>query len=56
METVTVPRAEFEQLTQENEQLKQEVEVLRNAKLYKRLMECLQNLKSKEFTRKDLGI
>ncbi|MFH0701220.1 MAG: hypothetical protein V2A62_02165 [Candidatus Woesearchaeota archaeon] len=49
MDTVTIPRQEFEQM-------KQELKLLRNSHLYKRLLECLDNLKAKEYTRKDLGI
>tara|TARA_Y100000310_G_C20621290_1_gene783438 strand:- start:1495 stop:1665 length:171 start_codon:yes stop_codon:yes gene_type:complete len=56
METITIPKEDFEQMQQENEKLKGEVRVLRNTKLYKRLLECLGNLKEREFTRKDLGI
>lgn len=56
METVIIPRAQFKELEQENKVLKQEVETLRNTKLYKRLLDCLENVKKKEYTRKDLGI
>lgn len=56
METVTVPKAQFKGLEQENKVLRYEVEILRNTKLYKRLLECLENVKKKEYTRKDLGI
>ena len=56
METVTIPREELKTLEQDNKRLKAEVEALRNTRLYKRLLECLENLKRKEYTRKDLGI
>lgn len=56
MDTVTIPRAEFDTLEQENKKLKSEVETLHNTSLYKRLLECLENLKKKEYTRRDLGI
>jgi PHD/YefM family antitoxin component YafN of YafNO toxin-antitoxin module len=49
METVTIPMDLFEQM-------KAEIKVLRNTKLYKRLLECKKNIaKDKEYTRKDLG-
>ena len=49
METVSIPKAEFEQM-------KQEIETLRNSKLYKRLLECQKNIADgKGKTRKDLG-
>ncbi len=56
METVTIPKAELKQLEEDNKRLKSEVEMLHNTKLYKRLLECLENLKKKEYTRKDIGI
>lgn len=56
METVTMPQSEFNKLEQENKKLKSEVEVLRNTKLYQRLLDCLGNLRKKEYTRKDLRI
>ncbi len=49
METITIPKERYDNLLQE-------VETLRNSTLYKRLLECLENLKKKEYTRKDLGI
>ncbi|MBS3106027.1 hypothetical protein J4234_07290 [Candidatus Woesearchaeota archaeon] len=49
METITVPKAELEQLHRE-------LETLRNSGLYKRLLEFEKNIaESKRFTRKDLG-
>ncbi len=56
METITIQREEFKRLEHENEKLRSEVEVLRNTKLHKRLLECLENLRKREYTRKDLGI
>ena len=53
METITIPKTEFKELEQENENLKDEVKILRNTKLYKRLLDCLENLRKKEYTRKD---
>ena len=49
METVTLPREEFELM-------RQELEVLRSSKIYKRLLEFEGNIsQGKKFTRKDLG-
>ena len=49
METVTVPRTEFEQM-------KQELDSLRNTRLYKRLLEFETNISTgTRFTREDLG-
>ncbi|HJX06306.1 MAG TPA: hypothetical protein VJ461_06365 [Candidatus Nanoarchaeia archaeon] len=49
MDIVTIPRADFEQM-------QQELNVLRNSKLYKRLLEFESNISAgKKFTRKDLG-
>jgi PHD/YefM family antitoxin component YafN of YafNO toxin-antitoxin module len=49
METVTITREEYEQL-------KGEVETLRESKLYQRLLEFEQNIsKGRKFTRRDLG-
>lgn len=49
METVTLPKAEFEQLNRE-------LETLRNSRLYKGLLEFEKNIsQGKKFTRKDLG-
>lgn len=56
METVTIPRTQFKKLEQQNRVLKHEVETLRNTKLYRRLLDCLENVKKKEYTRKDIGI
>ncbi len=49
METVTVPKEEFEQM-------KKEIELLKEGKLYKRLLEFEKNItEGKKFTREDLG-
>ena len=49
MDTVTVPRTEFEQM-------KQELKALRDTRIYKRLLEFEKNIsEGKKFTRKDLG-
>ena len=49
MATVKIPRADFEQM-------QQELSVLRNSKLYKRLLEFESNIVAgKKFTRDDLG-
>ena len=49
METVTLPKAELEQLHRE-------LETLRNSSLYKRLLEFEKNIsEGKIFTRADLG-
>lgn len=49
METITIPRMQFEQM-------QIEIETLRHSSLYKRLMEFEQNIAmGKKFTRKDLG-
>ncbi len=53
---MTISRANLDKLERENERLKSEVETLRNTKLYKRLIECLENIRKNEYTRKDLGI
>lgn len=49
METVTIPKEEFELM-------QQELETLRSNKIYQRLLEFEQNIANgKRFTRKDLG-
>ena len=49
METVTLPKAELEQLHRE-------LETLRGSSLYKRLLEFEKNIsEGKKFTRADLG-
>jgi len=48
METVTIPREEYEVM-------KQEIKTLRATALYKRLLSFEQNIKTKKYTRKDLG-
>ena len=52
MDTVTISRTQFEEF----QKIKEEVKILRNTKLYSRLLECIRNLKEKQYTRKDLGI
>ena len=48
-ETITVAKKEFEQM-------KQELEVLRDSRIYQRLLEFEENIsKSRKFSRKDLG-
>jgi len=49
MDTVTIPREEFESM-------KQEIETFRSSKIYQRLLEFEQNIASgKKLSRKDLG-
>ncbi|MBU1622497.1 MAG: hypothetical protein KJ597_02895 [Nanoarchaeota archaeon] len=48
METVTIPKENFELM-------QREIEVLRNDQLYKRLLEFEKNISNKKMTRKDLG-
>ncbi len=48
METVTVPKKDFQQLVLE-------LETLRRTDLYKRLLQFAQNIQKKKFTRADLG-
>ena len=48
METVTISKIEYKKM-------KTEIITLRNSKLYKRLLEFEQNIKTKKYTRKDLG-
>lgn len=56
METITIPKTQFERMVKENRKLKQEVEVLRKTQLYQRLVEYFKNIKIKKYTRDDLGI
>jgi PHD/YefM family antitoxin component YafN of YafNO toxin-antitoxin module len=48
MDTVSIPRAEFEQM-------QRELKTLRETAVYKRLLEFESNIQQKRFTRKDLG-
>jgi len=49
MDTITIPRNEFESM-------KRELESFHQSKIYKRLLEFEENiLKGKKYTRKDLG-
>ena len=60
MDTVEMPKSEFDNIIQENSQLKKENELLRSgklAKLYKNLDEHYKEIaQGKIFTRKDLKI
>jgi hypothetical protein len=47
-ETVTIPKEEYQQM-------RSEIETLRRTDLYKRLLEFMQNIQKKKFTRADLG-
>ena len=48
-ETITIPKIEFERM-------KQQLELLKDSKLYQRLLEFEENIsRGKKFTRKDLG-
>mgnify|MGYP001585931435 CR=1 FL=1 len=49
METITIPKEEFNRM-------QEEIVILRNSKIYKRLLEFEQRiLQGKKFTREDLG-
>ncbi len=49
MELMKIPKREYEQM-------KIEIEILRNSKMYKRLLEFEKNIsKGKKYFRKDLG-
>jgi len=48
METVTIPKEDFELM-------EREIETLRDTNLYARLLEFEKNISHKKFTRKDLG-
>lgn len=48
METITIPKAKFEQM-------QRELETLKATWLYKRLLEFEKNISQKRYTRKDLG-
>ena len=48
METITIPKEKFERMLIE-------INLLRNSRLYKRLLEFEQNIKEKRYTRGDLG-
>ena len=56
METITIPKKELERLRMDNRRLTVEIETLHNTSLYRRLLECLANLKKREYTRKDVDI
>ncbi|MFA5796601.1 MAG: hypothetical protein WC916_01015 [Candidatus Woesearchaeota archaeon] len=49
MNSITIPREQYEEM-------KEEISMLRNTRIYKRLLEFEQNiLQNKKYTRKDLG-
>ncbi len=49
MDTITIPRTQFEQMLEE-------MKFLRNSSLYKRLLAFEENItKGKKYTREDLG-
>ena len=48
METITLPKTEFERM-------KEQIELLRSTKIYKRLLQFEQNIQKKKYTRNDLG-
>ena len=48
METVTIPKVDFEIM-------QKELETLRHTAIYKRLLEFEKNISNKKYTRKDLG-
>jgi hypothetical protein len=48
METITIPKAKYEHMLAE-------LETLRRTDLYKRLLQFMQNIQKKKFTRADLG-
>ena len=47
-DTVTIPREEYVQM-------KEELNTLRNSKIYKRLLDFEKNIAEKKYTRQDLG-
>ncbi len=47
-ETITIPRVEYQQMVSE-------LETLRRTDLYKRLLQFIENIQKKKFTRADLG-
>ena len=48
METVTIPKVDFEIM-------QKELETLRHTAIYKRLLEFEKNISNKKYTKKDLG-
>ncbi|MCX6708880.1 MAG: hypothetical protein NTW67_04520 [Candidatus Woesearchaeota archaeon] len=48
METITIPKVEYQVMLAE-------LETLRRTDLYKRLLQFMQNIQGKKFTRADLG-
>ena len=47
-ETITIPKEKFEQM-------EIEIKMLKNSKIYQRLLEFEENIQEKKFTRKDVG-
>ena len=48
METITIPKSEYEQM-------KLELKTLRNSELYKKILKSKEELKEKVYSRKDIG-
>ena len=48
METITIPRTEYELMVTE-------IDTLRRTDLYKRLLQFIMNIQQKKYFRKDLG-
>ena len=48
METITIPKQEFEQM-------KRELTILRDSKIYQRLLQFEKSVAKKKYTRQDLG-
>ena len=48
METITIPKQEYEQMIIE-------IDTLRRTDLYKRLLQFIQNIQVKKYFRKDIG-
>ena len=48
METITIPRTEYELMVTE-------IDALRRTDLYKRLLQFITNIQQKKYFRKDLG-
>ena len=48
METITIPKQKFQQM-------KREIETLRDSRIYQRLLEFEQNILNKKYSRKYLG-
>lgn len=48
MENITIPKEKYEQM-------KKEIKILRNSKIYKRLLNFEKNILKEKYTREDLG-